>query len=77
MYEHKWTATDTDLYNVWKYLYKVIVLSTGSLETIDTYSSLLTADQKKAYEAEVRAVRAMFYYYAMDMFGQRQHISDT
>lgn len=77
MYEHKWTATDTDLYNVWKYLYKVIVLSTGSLETIDTYSSLLTADQKKAYEAEVRAVRAMFYYYAMDMFGRIPIVEST
>ena len=28
MYNHTWTSSDTDLYNVWKYLYKVIVLST-------------------------------------------------
>lgn len=69
MYQHRWTSTDTDLYNVWKYLYKVIVLATGSLETLDTYSSLLTAQQLDAYKAEVRAVRAMYYFYAMDMFG--------
>ena len=70
MYEHTWTATDTDLYNVWKYLYKVIVLSTKSLETIDQHKSLLNDQQRDEYKAEVRAVRAMFYYYAMDMFGR-------
>lgn len=70
MYDHTWTSTDTDLYNVWKYLYKVIVLSTKSLETIDQHKALLTARQLEEYKAEVRAVRAMFYYYAMDMFGR-------
>ena len=70
MYDHTWTATDTDLYNVWKYLYKVIVLSTKSLETIDQHKSLLNDKQRDEYKAEVRAVRAMFYYYAMDMFGR-------
>ena len=42
MYDHTWTATDTDLYNIWKYLYKVIVLSTKSLETIEKHKALLT-----------------------------------
>lgn len=70
MYDHTWTATDTDLYNVWKYLYKVIVLSTKSLETIDQHKSLLNDQQRDEYKAEVRAVRALFYYYAMDMFGR-------
>lgn len=27
MYQHKWNANDMNLYNVWKFLYKVIVLS--------------------------------------------------
>lgn len=70
IYDHTWTATDTDLYNVWKYLYKVIVLSTKSLETIEKYKALLTEQQRVDYAAEVRAVRAMYYYYAMDMFGR-------
>ena len=70
MYDHTWTSTDTDLYNVWKYLYKVIVLSTKSLETIDQHKSLLNDKQRDEYKAEVRAIRAMFYYYAMDMFGR-------
>lgn len=70
MYDHTWTATDTDLYNVWKYLYNVIVLSTKSLETIEKHKALLTEQQRVDFAAEVRAVRAMYYYYAMDMFGR-------
>lgn len=70
MYNHTWTATDTDLYNVWKYLYKVIVLSTKSLETIEKHKALLTEQQRVDYAAELRAIRAMYYYYAMDMFGR-------
>ncbi len=70
MYNHTWTASDTDLYNVWKYIYKVIVLSTKSLETIEQHKTLLTQQQCMEYQAEVRAIRAMFYYYAMDMFGR-------
>lgn len=70
MYQHKWTASDPYLYDVWKYLFKVIVLSNQSLEVINTHQSLLTPTQQAEYVAEVRAIRALFYYYAMDMFGR-------
>ncbi len=70
MYLHKWTANDTYLYNVWKYLFKVIVLSNQSLTVIDSHKNLLSTEQIINYTAEVRAVRALFYYYAMDMFGR-------
>lgn len=70
MYQHKWNPNDLPLYNTWKYLYKVVVLSNKSLAVIDKYSQYLTVEQKTAYEAEVRAVRALFYYYIMDMYGR-------
>lgn len=70
MYKHTWNANDMYLYNVWKYLFKVIVLSNHSLSVIDSHKQLLTAEQAEKYKAEVRAVRALFYYYAMDMFGR-------
>ena len=70
MYQHKWNANDINLYNVWKYLFKVIVLSNQSLSIIDSHKSLLSAEQTRDFTAEVRAVRALFYYYAMDMFGR-------
>lgn len=70
MYQHKWNPNDLPLYNTWKYLYKVVVLSNKSLAVIDKYSQYLTTEQKSAYKAEVRAVRALFYYYIMDMYGR-------
>lgn len=70
MYQHKWNANDINFYNVWKYLFKVIVISNQSLSIIDSHQSLLSAEQTRDFTAEVRAVRALFYYYAMDMFGR-------
>ena len=70
MYQHNWNANDISLYNVWKYLFKVIVISNQSLSVIDDHKSLLSAEQARDFTAEVRAVRALFYYYAMDMFGR-------
>ena len=70
LYQHKWNANDINLYNVWKYLFKVIVISNQSLSIIDSHQTLLSAEQTRDFTAEVRAVRALFYYYAMDMFGR-------
>lgn len=70
MYQHRWTADDQSLYDTWKYIYKVIVLANKSLDIISSKSVLLSAAQQQEYSAEVRAIRAMFYYYAMDMFGR-------
>ena len=70
MYQHRWTADDQSLYDTWKYIYKVIVLANKSLDIISSKSGLLSAAQQEEYRAEVRAIRALFYYYAMDMFGR-------
>ena len=70
MYQHRWTADDQSLYDTWKYIYKVIVLANKSLDIISSKSVLLSAAQQEEYRAEVRAIRAMYYYYAMDMFGR-------
>ena len=70
MYQHKWAADDLPLYDTWKYLYKVVVLANKSLHIIDTHQGLLTEEQMVAYTAEVRAIRALFYYYIMDMYGR-------
>ena len=70
MYQHRWTADDQSLYDTWKYIYKVIVLANKSLDIISNKSGPLSAGQQQEYRAEVRAIRALFYYYAMDMFGR-------
>ncbi|WP_455540303.1 RagB/SusD family nutrient uptake outer membrane protein [Prevotella fusca] len=69
LYTHNWAVDSKPLYDTWKYLYKVIVFCNDALATIDKYKQLLTDEQYKTYRAEVRAIRALYYYYLMDMFG--------
>ena len=68
LYRHEWTADDEALYDTWSYLYKVVVLCNRSLSVIDSHKHLLTATQLSQYTAEVRALRALFYYELLDLF---------
>lgn len=70
LYLHRWGVNNDAIYDTWEYLYRVILLCNGSLEKIKAYAGLHPETDVRAYEAEVRAVRAMFYYYAMDLFGR-------
>lgn len=70
LYNHTWTSTDDALYNTWTYLYKVVMMCNTSLATLDERRSLLTDAQYTEANAEVRGVRAMFYFYLMDMYGR-------
>ena len=77
LYLHKWTEDDKELYHTWKYLYKVVMLCNYSLATLDKYSYLLTDDVLQKYKAEVRGVRALFYYYLLDLFGRVPIVVDN
>lgn len=70
MYQHKWTPDDESLYDTWKYLYKVVLLANKSIDVINSHANILKDRERIEYLAEVRAIRAMFYYYLMDMFGR-------
>ena len=41
-----------------------------SLDMIDLQSVRLTDNRKAQFKAEVRAIRAMMYYEAMDLYGR-------
>ena len=70
LYTHHWTESDEPFQNAWHYLYKVIVMCNRSLANIEAHRSLLTETTRLAYEAEARAIRAMYYYYLCDLFGR-------
>lgn len=71
LYLHEWRAYDEALYATWLYLYKVVGQCNFSLDKLDEYGkTLLTESEREKCKAEVRAIRAMFYYYLMDMFGR-------
>lgn len=77
LYLHSWKPSDSALEDTWDYLYKVIVLCNKAIETLDSHSALLTDAQLTEYKAEVRALRAMFYWYTMDMWGNIPLITTT
>lgn len=71
LYRHEWPVYDEALYATWLYLYKVVGMCNYSLDKLDEYDKkLLTDYELQKCKAEVRALRAMFYYYIMDMFGR-------
>lgn len=70
LFLHKWGVNNDAIQATWEYLYKVVMLSNKSLEQIDNYALTHTDAEIPAYRAEVRALRAMYYYYLTDLFGR-------
>jgi len=77
LYLHTWSPTETILEGTWNYLYKVVALCNRAIELLDTHSDLLTEDQITAYKAEVRALRAIYYCYLLDLFGRLPYVTST
>lgn len=77
LYKHQWTPSDNELYNTWNYLYKVVAKCNQSLEIIEQHRSLLTDSQYAEAVAEIRGLRAMYYFYIMDMYGNVPLVTTT
>ncbi len=77
LYLHDFDVTLQPIEGAWNYLYKVIVMCNQSLEHLNNYKSLLTSSQLKTYTAEVRALRAIYYFYLLDMYGSVPYITST
>jgi hypothetical protein len=70
LFLHKWGTDNDAIQATWEYLYKVVNLCNKSLEEIDHFAETHSDAELPAYRAEVRAMRAMYYYYLMDLFGR-------
>lgn len=70
LYEHNWAVDNECCENAWLYLYQLVGLCNHSLHLLEQYASLLTDEQQRTYDAEVRAVRALAYVYLIDLFGR-------
>lgn len=77
LYLHRWTANDAELQVVWNYLFRTVMLCNHSLSQLDKYGGLLQPSEQEAYKAEVRALRALFYYHLMDMFARVPLVTDA
>lgn len=70
LFLHKWGVENDAIQATWEYLYKVVMLCNQSLEKIDVFAKTHPDTGLTAYRAEVKAMRAMYYYYLMDLFGR-------
>ena len=71
IFKHAWKVDNSVIQGSWDYLYRVIGRANQSL---DKLNSLIDEDPDNIYlpiyKAEVRAFRAMFYYYLMDLYAR-------
>lgn len=77
MYRHSWTPGHALPKNAWLYLYKVITLCNSSLEQLEAHRDMLDEQLLVAYRSEVRALRAIYYWQLMDLFGRVPLITST
>ena len=61
LYLHTWETGEEPVKNAWNYLYKVIVMANQAIVDLKDYP---------AWKQEARALRAMYYYYLLDLFGR-------
>lgn len=69
LYLHRWGVNNEAIYATREYLYRTVILCNGSLERIQDFAEKHPKENVADCVAEVRALRAMFYYYIMDLFG--------
>jgi hypothetical protein len=77
MYRHSWDPGHELLYNSWTYLYKAITLCNRSIEHLADHRDMLSDHDFQAYTAEVRALRAIYYWYLLDLFGRVPIFTNT
>ena len=58
---HAWEADEAPVKDAWNYLYKVVVMANQAIADLKDYPE---------WQQEARAVRALYYYYLMDLFGR-------
>ena len=56
--------------DTWNYLFKEVLACNRALERIDAYAHSHPGEDLSEMRAEARALRAMFLFYAMDLYGR-------
>ena len=74
LYWHTFSPGTQPIEGAWNYLYKVIVMCNQSLDLIQRHNDLLTSQQEAIFTSEVRALRAIYYYYLLDLFGSVPYV---
>lgn len=70
MYLHTWDGGLSPAGDAFNYLFRSIVLCNQSLDMIEKHKAKLTDDQYDSYCNEVKALRCLFYFYVLDLYGR-------
>ena len=79
LFFHKWTAGEAPLKDTWDYLFKVVMLCNEGIERMDAFKTNDPDEHTllESYKAELRALRAMYYFYLMDLYGRVPLVTST
>ena len=79
LFFHKWTAGEAPIKETWDYLYKVVMLCNEGIERFEAFKTDNDEEQGEMVSclAELRALRAMYYYYLMDLYGRVPLVTST
>jgi hypothetical protein len=81
MHYHTWTTQDGFTNGVWTNLYQGIVLSTNSLQDMESITDpsklSVTPEELADFKSELRVLRAWFYLRALDFYRNVQIITDV
>ncbi len=77
LYQHSWNAGTPSLKDMWDYLFRSVMLSNEYIERVKAYQATHNDAVLNNYIAELRAVRALFYFYLMDLFGRVPIVTTT
>src|ERR1700730_6957430 len=69
MHDHKWTADEDNCYQIWTNAYAGITNCNRLLYQFDGGLIPVSATGKTQIEAELKVLRASFYYELIDFFG--------
>ncbi|GFZ38695.1 RagB/SusD family nutrient uptake outer membrane protein [Bacteroides nordii] len=71
LFQHNWGTSNDLVIGTWDYLYKVIVSCNQSIDKLVMLQKEYPDNELfGTYKSEVRALRAMYYYYLLDMFAR-------
>lgn len=68
LHRHQWTIEDGSFAIAWNDMYKGIAFCNSILFDFQTVDAV-SGEDKLQYESELRGLRALFYYYLLDQFG--------
>lgn len=71
LFQHKWNTDYQPVKGTWDYLYNVIVLCNRSIDKLTALKELDPSNENfDIYKSEVRAFRAMYYFYLLDLYAR-------